>query len=375
MSARTGAGIDELRAALDRAAAGARARGPTRRTRRRGCTSTACSRSGAPGTVVTGTLWSGEIGRGDELEVLPQAPAGPGARRPGPRPAARAGAGGPARGREPDRAGGGRDRARRRARRAPTRGCARATASTPSSSSPASEPEHGDARADPPRHARGARRGWPGSGGASGRSGSSSRSCPPPATGSWCGRSRRRTRSAAASCSTRGPAGTARAATCWCGSSGWRAAKRRNRPDDAAPPSGRRDPHRPTDAGGAGPTAQPARTLSASAHALEQRLRDAGVEPPIDSELDAGDLAALRDAGRAVRVSKSLHYHVDALADIRARLIELARRNGGAVTLAQLRDELGTSRKFAQALLEHFDSEKVTIRRGDEHVLRRRSAG
>jgi selenocysteine-specific elongation factor len=51
----------------------------------------------------------------------------------------------------------------------------------------------------------------------------------------------------------------------------------------------------------------------------------------------------------------------------------LAGRNGGAVTLAQLRDELHTSRKFAQALLEHFDSEKVTIRRGDEHVLRRRS--
>ena len=111
--------------------------------------------------------------------------------------------------------------------------------------------------------------------------------------------------------------------------------------------------------------------LPASAIALEQRLRDAGAEPPLDSELDAGDLAALRDRGRAVRVSRTLHYHVDSLNDIRARLIELARRNGGAVTLAQLRDELGTSRKFAQALLEHFDSEKVTIRRGDEHVLRR----
>jgi selenocysteine-specific elongation factor len=111
--------------------------------------------------------------------------------------------------------------------------------------------------------------------------------------------------------------------------------------------------------------------LSASAQALEQRLKDAAVEPPIDSELDARDLAALRGAGRAVRVTKNLHYHVDALADIRARLIELAQGNAGVVTLAQLRDELGTSRKFAQALLEHFDSEKVTIRRGDEHVLRR----
>jgi len=37
-----------------------------------------------------------------------------------------------------------------------------------------------------------------------------------------------------------------------------------------------------------------------------------------------------------------------------------------------VRDELGLSRRYAQALLEHLDSEKVTIRRGDEHVLRRR---
>jgi selenocysteine-specific elongation factor len=117
--------------------------------------------------------------------------------------------------------------------------------------------------------------------------------------------------------------------------------------------------------------ARPQEPLSSSARALDGRLREAGAEPPLDSELDAGDLAALREAGRAVRVSKTLHYHADVLADIRDRLVELAGRHGGAVTLAQLRDELGTSRKFAQALLEHFDSEKVTIRRGDEHVLRR----
>ncbi len=119
--------------------------------------------------------------------------------------------------------------------------------------------------------------------------------------------------------------------------------------------------------------ARPQEPLSTSALALEERLRDAGVEPPLDSELDAGDLAALRDAGRAVRVSKALHYHADVLADIRGRVVALAERGGGVVTLAQLRDELGTSRKFAQALLEHFDSERITIRRGDEHVLRRRT--
>ena len=126
--------------------------------------------------------------------------------------------------------------------------------------------------------------------------------------------------------------------------------------DEAAPPA---------------PAQAPPEPLSSSALALEQRLLEAGIEPPLDSELDATDLDALRAAGRAVRVSKALHYHPDVLADIRRRVIALAGEHGGAVTLAQLRDELGTSRKFAQALLEHLDATKVTIRRGDEHVVRR----
>ncbi len=40
------------------------------------------------------------------------------------------------------------------------------------------------------------------------------------------------------------------------------------------------------------------------------------------------------------------------------------------VTLAQVRDMLGTSRKYAQALLEHMDQERITRRVGDERVLR-----
>jgi selenocysteine-specific elongation factor len=117
---------------------------------------------------------------------------------------------------------------------------------------------------------------------------------------------------------------------------------------------------------------KPPPPLSASAQALEQRLREAGLEPPVDSELNPDDLSALRGAGRVVRVTKNLHFHRDALESATSRVIAIAQENGGSITLAQLRDELGTSRKFAQALLEHLDSEKVTIRRGDEHVLRRR---
>jgi selenocysteine-specific elongation factor len=121
------------------------------------------------------------------------------------------------------------------------------------------------------------------------------------------------------------------------------------------------------------PAPPPPEPLTPAALALERRLRDAGLEPPPDGELDPEALAALRAAGRAVRVAKSLHYHADALAEAHQRILALAERHGGAVTLAQVRDELGSSRKFAQALLEHLDSEKVTVRRGDTHVVRRRA--
>jgi selenocysteine-specific elongation factor len=117
-----------------------------------------------------------------------------------------------------------------------------------------------------------------------------------------------------------------------------------------------------------GPAARPPPTPSALA--LERRLRDAQLEPPLDSELDSGDLSALRAAGRAVRISQTLHYHPDALNEVRTRVRELAASSGGRVTLAQVRDELGTSRKFAQALLAYLDAERVTIRRGDAHYLR-----
>ena len=110
--------------------------------------------------------------------------------------------------------------------------------------------------------------------------------------------------------------------------------------------------------------------LTAEAEAAEQRLRAAGTEPPLDSELDPDALAVLRAHGRAVRLGPTMHVHPEALAAVRARLVAVIERDG-SITLAGARDELGTSRKYAQAYLEHLDAEHVTLRRGDERVLRR----
>jgi selenocysteine-specific elongation factor len=122
------------------------------------------------------------------------------------------------------------------------------------------------------------------------------------------------------------------------------------------------------------PVAAPAEPapLADSALALEERLRAAGHEPPAESELDPVDLRALRDAGRAVRVGRNMYAHPDAIAQVRARVEEIIAADG-SITLARLRDELATSRRYAQALLEHLDADRVTKRLPDDsRVLRRR---
>jgi selenocysteine-specific elongation factor len=83
---------------------------------------------------------------------------------------------------------------------------------------------------------------------------------------------------------------------------------------------------------------------------------------------------ALEAAGQAVRVGRNLHFHPEPLSELEARVVAMCERDGQA-TIAGVRDELGTSRKYAQALLEHLDRTKVTRRAGDAHVLRQRRGG
>jgi selenocysteine-specific elongation factor len=124
-----------------------------------------------------------------------------------------------------------------------------------------------------------------------------------------------------------------------------------------------------------------AEPLADSALALASLLRADGFTPRADGELaEAAGIessaaarawTALERAGEAVRVGRSLHFHPEPLAVLEAQVVAICKRDGEA-TIAGLRDEVGTSRKYAQALLEHLDRTKVTLRRGDAHVLRRR---
>jgi selenocysteine-specific elongation factor len=78
-------------------------------------------------------------------------------------------------------------------------------------------------------------------------------------------------------------------------------------------------------------------------------------------------LAYLFNRGDLVRLSDEMLFHRDAYAAALAALrVHFAARP--SLTLAEFRDLLGSARKQTQALLEHFDALKYTMRRGDERV-------
>jgi selenocysteine-specific elongation factor len=72
--------------------------------------------------------------------------------------------------------------------------------------------------------------------------------------------------------------------------------------------------------------------------------------------------------GALVKVSDAV-YRGDQIAAIRAKL-EAALRRDKQLTMAEFRDLIGTTRKFAVPLLEWFDATGVTIRSGDVRLLR-----
>lgn len=53
-------------------------------------------------------------------------------------------------------------------------------------------------------------------------------------------------------------------------------------------------------------------------------------------------------------------------------VVEVCEANDGGLVIPQLRDRLGTSRKFLIPFLEHLDRTGVTARKGDRRILRRR---
>jgi selenocysteine-specific elongation factor len=107
---------------------------------------------------------------------------------------------------------------------------------------------------------------------------------------------------------------------------------------------------------------------------LAESIKAGGFSPPEAAELAAAAgaraavvpelLALLQEEERIVAVSPQLFLDYEAAAELRRRVVgKLA--GGATMTMAELRDLLGTTRKYAVPIGEYLDRTGITLRDGD----------
>ena len=119
---------------------------------------------------------------------------------------------------------------------------------------------------------------------------------------------------------------------------------------------------------------------------LAQVYEEAGLEAPTldDAMQRAGVLAAGRaharkilqlliDARVLIRLPGDLFFHRQPMDHLQQKLQDYAAQHEPERTIdvSTFKELAGLSRKYAIPLLEHFDSQRVTIRQGDKRVVRR----
>jgi selenocysteine-specific elongation factor len=122
--------------------------------------------------------------------------------------------------------------------------------------------------------------------------------------------------------------------------------------------------------------------LSTNQRKLKDKIVEAhaaaGFQPPEPKEFAnqaAGNAAALKDIfevavaeGFLAKVTEDIYLSAETEAEMRRRVTERLRTGPGA-TVAEIRDLLGTTRKFAVPICEYLDRVGLTKREGDLRVL------
>ncbi len=116
---------------------------------------------------------------------------------------------------------------------------------------------------------------------------------------------------------------------------------------------------------------------------IEEILGEAGAMPPTVKDLaeslgrEPERLRPLLDylagQGRLVKVSEELYYLPDVLQDLQDRLLRHLGEKG-RIQASEFKTLSGTTRKYTIPLLEYFDRIRLTLRVGDERVLREKKA-
>ncbi|MCX6564015.1 MAG: SelB C-terminal domain-containing protein [Candidatus Aminicenantes bacterium] len=112
---------------------------------------------------------------------------------------------------------------------------------------------------------------------------------------------------------------------------------------------------------------------------VEAIFRKAGFEPPLEEDVCRElrlplnqfrkVLGTLFQQGKLVRLDPKVIYHRTAFDKARALVLEYLRIKR-TITIAETKDILRVSRKYACAVLEYLDKAQITRRNGDVHVLK-----
>jgi selenocysteine-specific elongation factor len=102
--------------------------------------------------------------------------------------------------------------------------------------------------------------------------------------------------------------------------------------------------------------------------AFIKSLAESPYSPPTDLIPETDLLNMLIGQGKVVKVSDNVVFSTKAYNEMLAKITAQI-KSKGKITLGEVRDMFGSSRKYVQALLEYLDKEKVTKRVGDDRVL------
>ncbi|MFC1494998.1 selenocysteine-specific translation elongation factor [Thermodesulfobacteriota bacterium] len=103
-----------------------------------------------------------------------------------------------------------------------------------------------------------------------------------------------------------------------------------------------------------------------------------GLTPPYFKEVseklsDGGKdiLGVMVKDGILIKVKEDLYFHQKPINTLKEKLIAFLQKNG-EINAPQFKEMTGASRKYSIPLLEYFDHEQVTVRVGDNRILRKK---
>jgi selenocysteine-specific elongation factor len=80
-------------------------------------------------------------------------------------------------------------------------------------------------------------------------------------------------------------------------------------------------------------------------------------------------LSVLEKEGKIIKIKEEMYFSSDFIKNVRGTLVAHLKKQG-SITPSGFQEITGSSRKYNIPLLEYFDREKVTLRVGDQRVLR-----